>query len=70
MIPEQIFALVLFGILHWVLAGILLYDLVNRKKVRGGRKAPWALMIIFIIIIGGMLYLLFHPSFFYNDKDT
>ena len=36
--PERILALVLFGIMHWVLAIMLLHDLVERKQVLVGRK--------------------------------
>ncbi|GAI80183.1 unnamed protein product [marine sediment metagenome] len=36
--PEWILRIVLFGIVHWILAGILLPDLVSRDKVFGGRK--------------------------------
>ena len=35
--PELYVKLVLLGILHWVLAVILLYDLADRKRVLGGR---------------------------------
>jgi len=45
---ERLIVLVLFGILHWVLAIMLLSDLVKRKRVLGGRKAPWAIAIILI----------------------
>ena len=69
MVLEQIFALVMFGGVHWMLVMILLDDLANRKKVRGGKKAPWAIIIIFFVTIGAMVYLLFHPDFFYNKDD-
>jgi len=66
--PEQFIALILFGLLHWVLAVMLLRDLIERKKVRGGHKAPWAVAIMFIVFIGSLLYIVFHPSTFY-EKD-
>ena len=67
--PERIIALILFSILHWVLAIMLLNDLAGREKVRGGHKAPWALAIIFIVFIGSLLYILFHPGTFYGSDE-
>ena len=64
---EQIVALVLFGILHLVLAVMLLQDLANRERVVGGRKAPWAIAIIFVTFLGSLLYLLCHPKIFYDS---
>ncbi len=62
-------ALILFGLLHWVLVVLLLQDLFGREKVRGGHKAPWAIAIIMIIYIGSILYIICHPSTFYEgDK--
>ncbi|MFC1932778.1 PLDc N-terminal domain-containing protein [Chloroflexota bacterium] len=62
-------ALVLFSILHLALAIMLLHDLTGRKQVLGGRKAPWALAILFITFLGSLLYLLCHPKIFY-DSDS
>ncbi len=64
---EQIFALIVLSILHLVLAGMLLQDLANRKRVLGGRKAPWAVAILFITFAGSLLYLLCHPKIFYGS---
>jgi len=66
---EQIFALIMIGVLHLVLAGMLLNDLSNRKRVLGGRKAPWAVAILFITFVGPILYLLCHPRIFYGNDD-
>jgi hypothetical protein len=66
---ERILALVLFSILHLVLAVMLLQDLANRRQVRGGRKAPWAIAIIFVTFLGSLLYLLCHPKIFYESND-
>jgi len=60
--PEWILRIVLFGIVHWVLAGMMLRDIASRKKVFGGRKAPWVIVVIFITCFGSILYLLFHPQ--------
>ena len=66
---EQILQLVLFGILHWVLAIMLLQDLVNRERVLGGRKWPWAVAIIFITFLGSLVYLLCHPKIFIDTES-
>jgi hypothetical protein len=66
---EWILALVLFCTLHLVLAIMLLHDLADRKRVLGGRKAPWAIAIIFVTFLGSLLYLLCHPKIFY-DSDS
>jgi hypothetical protein len=59
---EWILRIVLFGIVHWILAGIMLHDLAYRQRVFGGHKAPWAILIIIIPCFGSILYLLFHPQ--------
>lgn len=66
---EQILALVLFGMIHWILARILLEDLVKREHVLGGRKWAWAVAIIFVTFLGSLVYLLCHPRT-YHDSDT
>jgi len=35
-----------------------LVGLVRRKKVKGGRKLPWAMVIVFLGFIGPLFYLL------------
>jgi hypothetical protein len=59
---DWIIRIVLFGLVHWILAGILLQDLASRKKVFGGRKAPWVIIVLVIPCFGSILYLLFHPQ--------
>jgi len=66
---EWILQLVLFGVLHWVLAVLLLQDLANRERVLGGRKAPWVLLIILLAFLGSILYMLSHPQVFLEDDD-
>jgi branched-subunit amino acid transport protein AzlD len=44
-------------ILELVLIVVCLRDLVKRKEVLGGNKVVWALVIIFVQIIGAALYL-------------
>jgi len=55
--------------LHLVLAMMLLQDLANRERVLGGRKAPWAIAIIFVTFFGSLLYLLCHPKIFYDSEQ-
>ncbi len=64
---EYILRLVLFGILHWILAFIMLNDLANRKRVIGGKKWIWAILILLVLIVGSFIYLLFHPQIFFGD---
>jgi hypothetical protein len=58
---EWILRIVIFGIVHWLLVGLLLPDLVSNKNVLGGHKAPWAIIMIIIPCFGSLLYLLVHP---------
>ena len=67
--PEWILRIVLLGIVHWILAGFMLQDLVSREKVFGGRKKPWAIIIVLITCFGSLLYLLFHPQILTRDAD-
>ena len=64
---EWLLRIVLFGIVHWILAGILLQDLASRQKVFGGHKPPWAIVILLIPCFGSLLYLLFHPQILNPD---
>jgi hypothetical protein len=59
---EWIIRIVLFSIVHWILAWVLIRDLASRERVFGKRKPPWALIILFIPGFGSILYLLFHPQ--------
>jgi hypothetical protein len=54
--------LILLTLVHWKLAFGSLEDLVEREKVLGGRKAPWALGIIFITYFGSIMYMLAHSQ--------
>ncbi len=67
--PEWVFRVILFGVAHWILAGILLNDLAAREKVFGGRKWPWGILIIFIAALGSILYLAFHPDILNPDSS-
>ncbi len=59
---EWILRIVLFGIVHWILAGLLIPDLASRGRIFGGHKSPWAILILFVPCLGSILYLLFHPQ--------
>lgn len=59
---EWILRIVLFSIVHWILAGLMLNDLASRQRIFGKRKPPWAIIIIFIPCFGSLLYLIFHPE--------
>jgi hypothetical protein len=65
---EYVLRYILFGILHWILAFMLLNDLVNRDKVIG-KKWIWAVLILFVFVIGSVLYLLFHPKIFFSEDE-
>jgi len=64
---EWIIRIILFGIVHWILAGVLLNDLASRQNVFGGHKPPWAIVILIIPNFGSLLYLLFHPQILNPD---
>ncbi len=66
---DWILRIVLFGITHWTLAGIMLNDLASRRKVFGGRKAPWAIIILAIPACGSLLYLIIHPQILAPDDE-
>ena len=67
--PEWILRIVLFGIVHWILAGVMLHDLASRQRVFGVRKPPWAVLILVVPCFGSILYLLFHPQIFNTDES-
>lgn len=46
-------------ILQLILLIVALVDLIKRQKVRGGNKVLWALIIVFVNIIGPIVYLIF-----------
>jgi len=64
---EWILRIVLFGIVHWILAGFMLHDLAFRQNVFGKHKPPWVIVIVIIPCFGSILYLLFHPQILNPD---
>ena len=69
MTGEWVFRIVLFGLVHWILAGILLQDLARRHKVFGKKEAPWAIAIIFVPCFGSLAYLGFHPQILTPNRN-
>jgi uncharacterized membrane protein YuzA (DUF378 family) len=69
MMPEWIIRIVILGVIHWLLAGIMLHDLAYRERVFGGKKAPWAILIVFVLCLGSLLYLAFHPQIIIKDFE-
>jgi uncharacterized membrane protein YuzA (DUF378 family) len=67
--PEWILRIVLFGIVHWILVGIMLSDLASRQRVFGGHKPPWVIIVLIIPCFGSILYLLFHPQILSPDNS-
>ncbi len=67
--PDWIFRIVVLGVVHWVLAGFVLQDLASRRKVVGGRKWPWVVLVVFVMCFGSLLYLLFPPQVLYREED-
>ncbi|HEY91994.1 MAG TPA: PLDc_N domain-containing protein [Dehalococcoidia bacterium] len=50
--------LIPIGIIEFGLLAFALFDLVRREVVKGGKKWPWALVIVLFGIIGPIVYLL------------
>ena len=57
-----ILKIVFLGLAHWMLVPMALQSLAERPKVLGGRKAPWALEIVFLTCFGSLFYMLLHPQ--------
>ena len=54
--------IVLLALIHWMLVPLALQALIEKRRVIGGRKAPWAVAIVSITCLGSLLYLIFHPQ--------
>lgn len=54
--------IVLLALIHWMLVPLALQALIEKRRVMGGRKAPWAVAIVFMTCLGSLLYLIFHPQ--------
>ena len=62
--------IVLLGIIHWMLVPLALQALINKRQVLGGRKAPWAVAIIFVTCLGSLLFLICHPQIQTQTKSS
>ena len=57
--PVRTFLLLLpLIIIEFMLIGVALYDLARRKRVKGGNKLLWVLVIVLIEFIGPLVYLI------------
>ncbi len=55
----RIFLLLLpLVVIEFTLLGIALYDLAKRKRVRGGNKLLWVLVIVLFEFFGPLIYLI------------
>ena len=54
---ETILLIIPLAAIQLSLLAFALYDLVKRTRVRGGSKLVWGLVIVFVGIIGPILYL-------------
>ncbi len=71
---QQITALLPFliplAVIQLLLLVIALIDVVKREKVTGGNKVVWILVIVFINIVGPIIYLLVGRKESEIDRDT
>jgi hypothetical protein len=68
-IKEILPCLIPLIIIELTLLIIALVDLVKREHVRGGNKIVWVLVIIFINLIGPIIYLIFGRQEKPDDSD-
>lgn len=59
---ETILKIVGIGLLHWMLVPLALDNLARRQRVLGGRKAPWAVSVLFLTCFGSLLFMMLHPQ--------
>lgn len=55
---EMLPFLIPVGVIELGLMAFALVDLTRREVVKGGRKWPWAVVIVLLGIIGPIIYLL------------
>ncbi len=53
------------GLLVWALL-----DIIRRKRVKGGNKVVWILVVVLINVIGPIVYFLFGREEDSPEKDT
>lgn len=54
---EMLLFIIPLLIIELALAAVAIFDLVKRERVKGGNKMIWALVVVFIGIIGPLVYL-------------
>ena len=57
-IKEMLPFLIPLIVIELGLMGFALVDLIKREEVKGGKKLPWAIVIVIFGIIGPIFYLL------------
>lgn len=57
-----IIKIVILSLIHWMLVPAALNSLMMNENVVGGKKAPWAIGIVFLLCLGSLLYLMCHPE--------
>lgn len=67
---DWLLRIVLFSVIHWVLAGLMMTDLLARHRVLGGRKGPWLALVMLVPGFGSLVYLVFHPDILHPDHDA
>ena len=55
--------ILLLALFHWVLVLVALNDLVSRPLVLGRRRGVWALVVVFFLYFGSLLYMLLGRRF-------
>jgi len=69
MADDWLARIILFSVIHWVLAGIMVTDLTSRQRVAGGRKSLWLTIIMLLPGFGSLAYLLFHPDILHASSQ-
>lgn len=69
MTSDWLARIILFSIIHWVLAGIMITDLLNRRRVIGGHKGWWLGLVMLLPGFGSLTYLLFHPDILHASSQ-
>ena len=56
MSSQMLLIILPLGVIELGLLAFALNDLIKRKKVKGGNKWVWAAVVVFISLIGPILY--------------
>jgi hypothetical protein len=66
---DWLLRIVLFSVIHWALAGIMMTDLLARGRVLGGHKGPWLALVMLVPGFGSLVYLTFHPDILHASSS-